>query len=475
MTRGVGRPISVSVNGGGYWGTLQVAMMGMVLLCVVADAPVIAQTSTLMQQHAEDLKGGVVRIEAQKENKEVGTGVVLTSTPDSVIILTALHVVQGARSITIIFHDNQMKPYVAHQLPKYSTALDLAVIEVDSAPGARVPAGFPVFKFAANSALQETQHIWSMNNEWTLVPNNVTGLSHDGDPQKFEYSNVSVGAGFSGGPIFDDDTELIGMHDALSGDRSFAIGVKIDSALQVLKALGYSFPITTSTNNCITPPKGLVSWWPGDGKMNDIVGKNDPSGANAVAFSPGEVDYGFTFGPKGWIQIAASPSLANQVFTWAAWVRVDGAIPTNDSMGAAILGQVTGGTGSPTVVPVQLLWRQMDARFVFVFGNPRVDKLVSEHSFPWGAFYFLAAEYDGHEFKLFVNGVLEASATLQKTVPYSTSTPWTFGQGGMFAIDSYPRTWNGVIDEVQAFNRDLTQAEIEAIYNAGSKGECKRP
>jgi hypothetical protein len=31
----------------------------------------------------------------------------------------------------------------------------------------------------------------------------------------------------------------------------------------------------------------------------------------------------------------------------------------------------------------------------------------------------------------------------------------------------------GVIDEVALFNRVLSQAEIQSIYNAGSAGMCK--
>ncbi|WP_322800655.1 LamG-like jellyroll fold domain-containing protein, partial [Thermoflexus sp.] len=37
----------------------------------------------------------------------------------------------------------------------------------------------------------------------------------------------------------------------------------------------------------------------------------------------------------------------------------------------------------------------------------------------------------------------------------------------------YPRTFNGVIDEVEIFNRALTQGEIQSIYNAGPAGKCK--
>ena len=42
----------------------------------------------------------------------------------------------------------------------------------------------------------------------------------------------------------------------------------------------------------------------------------------------------------------------------------------------------------------------------------------------------------------------------------------------VFAV-RFPRTWNGVIDEVEAYRRALTVQEIQAIFNAGSAGKCK--
>lgn len=207
----------------------------------------VMQAMQAQQRRIEELKRGIVRIEVQKDVKEVGTGFVLSSTPDTVTILTALHVVSGAQSINVVFYDNQSQRYVAQKLPKHSASLDLAVLQINSTPNAKVPANLPKFNFVANSNLQVTQHLWSVNGYWVVVPNNITRLSHDGDPQKFEYSNVSVDTGFSGGPIFDDYTNIIGMHDARSGDGSYAVGIKIDSALQVLEALDYTVPKAGST------------------------------------------------------------------------------------------------------------------------------------------------------------------------------------------------------------------------------------
>lgn len=234
-----------------HWNTVRIRAIGAVL-CMHWSVFLWGQANSVQQsvmqamqaqqRHIEELKRGIVRIEVQKDVKETGTGFVLSSTPDTVTILTALHVVSGAQSINVVFYDDQSRRYVAQKLPKHSAGLDLAVLQIHATPSIRVPANLPKFNFVANSNLQVTQHLWSVNGYWVVVPNNITRLSHDGDPQKFEYSNVSVDTGFSGGPIFDDYTNIIGMHDARSGDGSYAIGIKIDSALQVLEALDYSVP-----------------------------------------------------------------------------------------------------------------------------------------------------------------------------------------------------------------------------------------
>src|SRR5207245_270575 len=74
---------------------------------------------------------------------------------------------------------------------------------------------------------------------------------------------------------------------------------------------------------------------------------------------------------------------------------------------------------------------------------------------------------------LYVNGNLEAQQAEVKTISYSPSNAWTIGAASPnIRVQAFPRTWNGVIDEVQAFSRSLSQPEIQAIYAAGSGGEC---
>jgi uncharacterized protein (TIGR03437 family) len=230
-----------------------------------------------------------------------------------------------------------------------------------------------------------------------------------------------------------------------------------------------SLPGRAASSGCIAPPSGLVSWWPGDTNNNDIAGPNNPNGASGVSLVPAEVLDGFTLGTNGYLQVAPSQSLANQNFTWAAWVKPLGPGPNNDSDGSALIIQDI----DDYDLSVAFYWTAMGNKFIFIFGNIDSEVITSNDSFPAGSFYFVAGTFDGTTFRLYVNGVLEGSMSDPKTVQYSTN-PWSFASSGQIGISvGYPRTLNGILDEVQAFNRPLSQSELQSIYAAGSAGECK--
>jgi uncharacterized protein (TIGR03437 family) len=230
-----------------------------------------------------------------------------------------------------------------------------------------------------------------------------------------------------------------------------------------------SLPTSGAESTCVAPPSGLVGWWPGDTNDNDIAGSNNPKGPNGVTLVPAEVLNGFSLGKNGYFEVPASKSLANQTFTWAAWVKPLGPGPNNDSYGSALIIQDI----DDYDISVGLYWSATDNRFTFVFGNISSEMFTSTDTFPAGSFYHVAGTYDGKVFRLFVNGAAEGTFSESKTIAYSTN-PWSIGSSGQIGISvNFPRTLNGVIDEVQAFNRALSESELQTIYSAGSVGECK--
>jgi choice-of-anchor A domain-containing protein len=216
----------------------------------------------------------------------------------------------------------------------------------------------------------------------------------------------------------------------------------------------------------------LVSAWKMEGSANDGLGSNSPSIVSGVGFVDGHVGLGGLFSPtlNSHIEIPASGSLALPRFTIEAWVRPDGPGPNNDYAGSTIIQNVplndgcTGRTG--------IWWSALSGRFLTVSGNTcsGSGNLFSCNSFSPGRFHHVAVTYDGTTSRLYVNGEFEGERAL--TLPAYVDVPWTIGATRAYYRGiGWPRTWNGVIDEVAFRNRALAPHEIAAR----AAGMCPLP
>lgn len=106
-------------------------------------------------QVIETLKLGIVRVESQKDanDNDVGTGIVISYSPERILILTALHVVKGAKNVQVVFYSDRSSRVPAQKLPRHSDALDLAVLEVRPAADLRIPS-IPPYHFTLSNTLQ---------------------------------------------------------------------------------------------------------------------------------------------------------------------------------------------------------------------------------------------------------------------------------------------------------------------------------
>ncbi len=238
-----------------------------------------------------------------------------------------------------------------------------------------------------------------------------------------------------------------------------------------------SAPLNTVENNTIagnssngvlvsgdtTLNDGLVSHFPFDSSTQDALGANNPTATNAVTFGAGQTGNGISLGSGGYVEIADNSSLDNQQFSLEAWVS-----PVNagsfDANGNAIIEK---DLNSGSVGSVKIGWSPQTNKFGFGFGNYGTEYIFSTDTFAPGQFYHVVATYDGSTFSLYVNGTLEASRVLAKTITYDTAIPWTIGSNA--GIFGYGRRWQGTIDAVGFFNRALSPAEVSARTNAGAR------
>jgi hypothetical protein len=80
--------------------------------------------------------------------------------------------------------------------------------------------------------------------------------------------------------------------------------------------------------------------------------------------------------------------------------------------------------------------------------------------------YFIAVTRSGNTFTMYIDGQAAATEIMAVTIP-SINAPLTWG------LVEAGRYLDGLMDEVEIYNRALSASEIQAIFNAGSAGKCK--
>jgi PKD repeat protein len=222
---------------------------------------------------------------------------------------------------------------------------------------------------------------------------------------------------------------------------------------------------------CVTPPAGMVGWWPGDGNANDLVGGNNGTLEGGVSFVAGKVSQAFSFdGSAGSVVVPDAPALdVSTEFTLDAWIN-PAALQTDPAQGG-IISKVGGPNGNNGY---QLGITSGNGQVICLFNAPgeawTANKLAATLAspIPTNTWTHIAATYDHTNLTIYVNGQSVGSLLVgAKTVASSSSNLRISGD------DNGNVHFNGLIDEAEVFNRALTQAEIQAIVNADTAGKCK--
>ena len=227
---------------------------------------------------------------------------------------------------------------------------------------------------------------------------------------------------------------------------------------------------------CVSPPTGMVGWWPGDGNANNLlVGGNNGTLEGGVTFTSGLVGQAFNLnGTSADVKISASPGLnvgSGNGFTIDAWVNPATVTPGRPpgmplvewNNGAGNVGAhfwiSIGGSGN------------LFANIYDTSGAPHVIS-SSSNLIGAGTFQHVALTYDKTTGvgTLYRNGSIVAQQNLGIFTP---QTSYNLYLGLRPSGDGAGARYNGRLDEVGLFSRALSQAEIRAIHQAGAVGKCK--
>ncbi|HJT80863.1 MAG TPA: LamG-like jellyroll fold domain-containing protein, partial [Chthoniobacterales bacterium] len=226
---------------------------------------------------------------------------------------------------------------------------------------------------------------------------------------------------------------------------------------------------STDAQPCTPAPAGLVSWWQADGNAMDAVGGNNGIVQGAVTFVSGKAGQAFSLGGHGdtngngdRVRVANSPALQTQNFTIDAWIRrASASIVTNNGKpgveGGTFFAFGNGGYG--------FLIDQATNQLVLT--RVQVSNVKSSGTITDTNYHHVAVTKSGSQVIFYIDGV-PAGSVLYDTGFTFTTNPAIGARGD----NDVENAFFGDIDELQIFNRPLSPAEIQAIFNAGSSGVC---
>jgi hypothetical protein len=244
----------------------------------------------------------------------------------------------------------------------------------------------------------------------------------------------------------------------------FTAGLRVGFVLLVLCSL---FSVAAA-QTCVQPPAGLVSWWPGEGNAQDIIGPNDGTLQGGTTFALGMVGQAFRFdGVDDYVQVPHDPSLnPDSALTIEAWIH-------------------SASTEGPRIIVAK--WNDDTGDWSYIFKDHndsdklRIELSESIHndladleggtSIALGTWVHVATTYNSGEgiVRLYFNGVEDASLAVGSGRLIDASLTDLLIGAHSFGIENFA----GLIDEVSIYNRALSAEEIAAIFDAGSAGKCK--
>ena len=221
---------------------------------------------------------------------------------------------------------------------------------------------------------------------------------------------------------------------------------------------------------CVTAPAGIVSWWPGNGNVNDIISADNGALLGSATFANGKVGQAFSFdGNSGCAVIPASDSLnPTGPFSVEFWIRASSV----QFYPQVLLVDKSHGWTDSTGWLFQTFPNQGTVGFGFGLGGPTVVNfplVATATSVFDDQWHHLAGVWTGSELQIYLDGGLQG--TLAETnSPVNNSRGVEFGRS--WGGGTPTRYFHGLIDEVSYYNTALSSNQVNAIYTAGAAGKC---
>ncbi len=258
----------------------------------------------------------------------------------------------------------------------------------------------------------------------------------------------------NGGNIAGASSNILTIVNAQPGDAG-TYAVKVANGYGSITSSNAVLSLISPTP-CLEPPSGLLGWWPAETTAADRTGTNSGTLVGNATYGPGYVAQCFVLDGNGSaVSLANRPDLQLQALTVDLWVKRGSATLSSHSGNSGFLFTL-GGSGLGLFDGGDLFWRYSG----FVYGAAGVITDTNWHN--------VAATATTTGASIYIDGISVGGSGAPQSFSFSDAA---IGALGASASNGF----YGAIDEVALFNRLLSPAEIQSIYNAGHDGMCWMP
>ena len=205
---------------------------------------------------------------------------------------------------------------------------------------------------------------------------------------------------------------------------------------------------------CVPKPTGLTHWWPGEGSAIDIVGGDHGTIAGSVDYADGMVGRSFRFG-RGYLRLSgAYGGLSAREISVVAWMQ------TQRSDGFQAIFSAT----TSSFVHLQTTSLGGSALYTDPIHTYEIPALTAE---PTGIWRHVALTAKTGDIRIYENAV--ATARIAGAFSSITKPDGALLIGAGYELE---RPFQGLLDEIQVYDRALADHEIQSLFRAGKAGIC---
>jgi uncharacterized repeat protein (TIGR01451 family) len=225
---------------------------------------------------------------------------------------------------------------------------------------------------------------------------------------------------------------------------------------------------TNVVRACTAPPSGLVGWWSAEDNTDDFVSTNHGTLEYQAGYDIGKVGRAFLLdGNNDAIRLYGSShsglDITNNQLSIDLWLNIAATNPPA-TLYQCIFDKYWDGSANGYGLDLN-----RDKLEFTVATTDRPGFAITNLSIPFQRWVHVAATYDGAMARVYFDGVEQAAVALTGNILHNN-------HDACIGNDNWPGSTayalNGLVDEVEVFNRALSASEVANIYNAGAVGQC---